>query len=277
MRPRALAVIGISTLVIVGAISFQLRGQLVHFVGADRVAPGSAPRQVGVAWACPAGWIAAYGSGNVYYPTYHPSPPSSAIRPARCYRADREAKLAGYRPAPAPMGGTVLDGIYLVPASNQVKANCQAAATELGTVIPCPTLLPMELAKSLCTPSTLCTERGVFFTPIDFTTPIDYPGAAYGHAVGVGFLQLILTAMPLSSQAGQAINSCSRGNFGPLVMERQTLWATCRSPSGLSFTWLTWEIGATLYAVSASAETVPAQRLAQYFSSTLIAVSPAGS
>ena len=277
MRSRAVAVIAASLLLIAGATGFQLRGQLLHLLGADRPSPGSAPDAIGNTWACPSGWFKAYQSGMIYYPTYHPSPPPLGMKPARCYRTPAEAKSAGYRLAPPPKGGAVLDGVYLVPTSAMVKTNCLAAAAQLRIVIPCPTLLPIEVADGLCSPSSVCSDGGGFLTQIALTTPPDYPGAvvAPGGFPGQGQVQLLLAALPLSSPMGQSLDQCTRGSFGPTVMERPTRWATCSAPSGNSSSWLTWEIGNAIYLVGSAPQTSASRRMVLFFASKLVVAAPA--
>ena len=277
MRPRAVAIIAVSLLLIGGATGFQVRGQLLHLLGVDRPIPGAAPRAIGNTWACPSGWLKTYKSGMVYYPSYHPAPLPLGSKPTRCYRSGGEAKSAGYTLAPPPKGGAVLDGVYLVSSSSLVKANCQAAAAQLEITIPCPTLLPIDVADSLCSPSSVCTDGGAFITPIALTTPPDYPGAQVAPQgfVGIGQIQLVLAAASLSSRTGQQMNTCARGSFGPTVMESSTLWATCSAPSGETITWLTWEIGKAIYVVGApSRQTAATRRMVQFFASKLVRVTP---
>lgn len=277
MRTRAFAVIAVSLLLIAGATGFQLRGQLLHLLGADRPVPGSAPMAIGNTWACPSGWLKTYKSGMVYYPSYHPAPPPLGSKPTRCYRTDGDAKSAGYTFAPPPKGGALLDGVYLVPSSSLVKTNCKAAAAQLGITIPCPTLLPVDIADSLCSPSSVCTDSGAFITPIAFTTPPDYPGAQVDPQgfVGIGQVQLVLAAASLSSRDGHQMNACARGNFGPTVMGRPTLWATCSAPSGESITGMTWEIDSAIYLVGTPLrQTAATRRMVQFFASKLVRVTP---
>src|SRR6202165_4473675 len=163
MRSRSVAVMVLSLVLIGGAVGFQLRGQVLHLLGADRPIPGSAPHAIGTGWACPPVWIKAYQSG-IYYPSYHPAPPTLQMKPTRCYRTEGEAKSAGYQLAPPSPGGALLDGVYLVPASSLVRSNCQAAATQLGIAVPCPTFLPADVVDGQCSPRSVCTDTGTFTT-----------------------------------------------------------------------------------------------------------------
>jgi hypothetical protein len=286
MRARPVAVIAVSLLLIAGATGFQARGQILHLLGADRPITESAPHAVGsTLWACPdVVWIKAYQSIMVYYPPYHPAPPPLAVRPTRCYRTASEARSAGFKLAPPPTGGAVLNGVYFVPAGAQTKTTCQAAATQLGIVIPCPTLLPNG-ADNLCSPISFCMlpplgvdARSAYGFTFQFTltTPPDYPGAqAVGFALGRVLLGM--AAFLSSSPSAQQIKKlCSTpGKAGPTVMERPTLWRTCSTqPEGGAI--LTWEIENATYVIASSGDAAAARRMVQFFASKLLPVLPAG-
>jgi hypothetical protein len=294
MRARPVAIIAVSLLLIAGATGFQVRRQVLHLLGADRPISGSAPHAIGNKWACPDVWIKAYSSG-LYYPSYHPAPPPLQTMPTRCYRTQGDARVAGYKIAPPPAGGVILDGVYLVPASSQIKSNCQAAATQLGIAIPCPTMLPADVADSLCSPSAICIDdMGAFVAPVVFTTPPDFPGAIGdpGAAVRAGFValgqvQLLLAAFPDRVQVARpSVDLCIQAS-GPTVMQQRTLWLTCRNPNDPNGTLppaaLTWDINKAHYLVEAlihpdlgQFETSTTQRLVQFFASKLTPVLPAG-
>jgi hypothetical protein len=286
MRARPVAIIAVSLLLIAGATGFQVRGQILHLLGADRPDLG-APQAIGNTWACPSGWLKAYQSGMVYYPSYHPAPPTLGVKPSRCYRTASEARSAGFKLAPPPTGDVLLDGVYLVPAAMQ--SVCQAAANQLGIVIPCPTLLPVEgsLEGFLCPPSSLpdpglpsCSPNTVtppdgFIMPFTLTTPPAYPGAQVRF--GLAQVRMAITALLSSSQtAQQNSNSCTGGNAGPTVMGRPTLWTTCISGPSMGVVNLTWEIDNASYAIGSLDETAAGRRMVQFLASKLAPVSPAG-
>jgi hypothetical protein len=281
MRQRPVVVIAVSLLLIAGATGFQLRGQILHLLVADRPISGSPPLAIGHSWDCSGGWLKTYQPSMLYYPSYHPASPNLDTMPSRCYRTEAEAKSAGYKLAPPPNGGAVLDGVYLVPASNQVRTMCRAAAVQLGAAIPCPTLLPLEVADSLCSPVSRCTDDtdgGAFAALITLTTPPDFPGArAAAGFSDRGEIQLELWAAPLANRSGQRVNQCPRSNSGPTVMGRPTLWATCIGPSGESTSWLTWEVDDWIYDLGMHPpQTSAIPRMIQFFASKLVAVSPTG-
>jgi len=276
MRARQVAVIAVSLLLIAGATGFQVRGQILHQLGADRPIPG-APQAVGNGWQCPSGWLKAYQSGMVAYPSYHPAPPPLGVKPTRCYRTASEARSAGFKLAPPPTGGALLDGVYLVPAN--VQTVCQAAASQLGIVIPCPTLLPIDGSKEglLCPgppdpsgPSS-CPHPDGFTMQFTLATPPDYPGARPWF--GSSQVQMGIVAYLSSSQTAQQNNICTHGNAGPTVMKRPTLWTTCGSPPEGNIN-LVWEIDNGTYAIGSSDDAAAARRMIQFLASKLVLVSP---
>jgi hypothetical protein len=287
MHARPVAVIAVSLLLIAGATGFQLRGQIVHLLGVDRPVPGSAPQAIGNKWDCSSGWIKAYQSGMVFYPSYHPAPPPLGVKPSRCYRNASEAMSAGFKLAPPPTGGALLDGVYLVPAGAQTMTACQAAATQLGIVIPCPTLVPAG-ADTLCTPISFCmipydpglavgadTRRlGGFTFQFTLATPPEYPGAlTVGPAFGQ--VQVAITAVLSSSPMAQEIKTvCTPGNAGPTAMGRPSTWITCRIPPARAFSSLTWELDNASYEIGSSDQTPAARHIVQFLASKLVPVSP---
>ena len=278
MRQRPIVIIAVSLLLIAGATGFQLRGQILHLLDVNGAIPGSAPLPSGSLWSCPSGWLNAYQSSMLFYPSNHPASPPLATKPTRCYRTDGEAKSAGYKLAPPPKGGAVLDGVYLVPSSSRVRTNCEAAAAQLGIAFPCPTLLPLEVADSFCPPIS-CTNGGDLDAVIALRTPLDFPGASHAPQSFPDRREilLVLSAVRLSSTFGQLLNECTRGNFGPTVMKRPTLWATCNTPSGKFPPLLTWEVDNWIYQVGADAPPTPAtRRITEFFASKLVAVSMVG-
>jgi hypothetical protein len=284
MRHRPVVIIVVSLLLIAVATGFQLRGQILHLLDVNGAIPGSAPLASGSLWSCPSGWLNAYQSSMLFYPSNHPASPPLATKPTRCYRTDAEAKSAGYKLAPPPKGGAVLDGVYLVPSSSRVRINCEAAAAQLGIAFPCPTVLPLEVADSFCPPLFPgCTNGGDLAAVIALRTPLDFPGArlAFQAFPARREIRLLLSAARLSSTFGQLLNECTRGNFGPTVMNRPTFWATCNTPSiefpGPIPTGLTWEVDNWIYQVGADVPPTPAtRRITEFFASKLVAVSTVG-
>jgi|GEM_PF-4264986 len=68
------------------------------------------------------------------------------MRPTTCFGSGIQALAAGYRPAPPPPGELEEGGIFLVPPPGALRAQCSAAAQELGFAVPCPGLLPQPAA-----------------------------------------------------------------------------------------------------------------------------------
>ncbi len=73
----------------------------------------------------------------------------------------------------------MLDGVHLVPSPNGIRASCEAMAAELRGAIPCPTMLPLQVADKYCSPISICTDgEGAFVAVIALATPPDFPGAS---------------------------------------------------------------------------------------------------
>jgi hypothetical protein len=278
MRSRAVAVITVSLLVIAAATAYQLRAGIIHLVGADRPAPGLEPFAIGHAWDCPPGWtVKAYAGEGLYYPAYHPAQRPFEVKPARCFRTEAEARLAGFRLAPPPKGGAVFEGVYLVPSSARVRAECRNAAARVGFAIPCPSLLPLASADDPCSLNTGCvTAAGQvwesFGLTISLITPPDFTGAVVNRrgfsAVdgAAGQLLLSVVGLPLQSAAGQALNLCPRGKLGPIVMGTPSLWTDCAGDSSAR---LSWASGGAIYAVTTQQQSPASQRFVEFFASRL--------
>jgi hypothetical protein len=283
MRTRAIAVISVSLLLISAAAGYQLRAGILHLLGADRPAPGQAPLRLARGWECPTGWtFKAYLPEGLYYPAYHPEPPSAAVKPQRCFRTSVEAQTAGFHLAPPPRGGAVAEGVYLVPASVRVVDACRAAAARLGFTIPCPSLLPLAAADDPCSLNTGCVGDGGpaadgFGFTIVLATPPDLAGTAPSQAgfsavAAAGQLLLSLDAVPLASSAGRQLNLCPRQKLGPSVMGRPSIWADCDNPASPPTPRLTWLAGTAIYAITTREQSLATQRFVEFFASKLIAV-----
>lgn len=279
MRSRAVAVIALSLLVIAAATTYQLRAGIFHLIGVDRPALGMAPFQVGKAWPCPGPWpVKAYRPEGLYYPPYYPTPPHSVVKPARCFRTEADARMAGFRLAPPPKGGVVFEGIYLVPASTRVRDECRNAAAQLGFAIPCPSLLPATAADDPCSLNTGCVPdpRKVwdsFSFTIFLTTPPNFlaPIAVGGSFATTGQLVLTVVGLPLTTAIGRELNLCSRGRLGPTVMGTPALWADCAvdGPPGPRLTWLS---GGAIFAITSREQGPAAQRFVEFFAAKLVRV-----
>lgn len=85
--------------------------------------------------------IRAY-AGGVFYPPNHPAAPPSTERIEWCFATAESAEEAGYSLAPAPEGGEVFGGIYIVPLEAEVWELCIDAARGMGIPVPCPPQVP---------------------------------------------------------------------------------------------------------------------------------------
>lgn len=107
----------------------------------DNALPGELPIAQGRTFRCRfVSGYSAYHSERLYYPPNHPSRPPSAVAPERCFASATDAEGSGYSLAPAPPGGEVVDGVYLVPVD--LVHQCELASRDLGFPVPCPASLP---------------------------------------------------------------------------------------------------------------------------------------
>ena len=140
--------------------------------------PGVAPTHVGGVWLCPqTAPVAAFG--HVDYPPYHPAPPPKTRRPARCYDTLATARAQGGTVAPAPPGGMLVSGVYLVPPDASLARICRSSARRADVQVPCPTLIPGAGYSAFCIPNG-CASRGAFVLEGSFSGPPSYAGVGPG-------------------------------------------------------------------------------------------------
>jgi hypothetical protein len=194
------------------------------------------PAQSGGLWHCAyPEQLRGYLPDRLYYLAGYPDPPPASRRPAKCFATAELAERHGYRLAPPPAGVLEVDGVYLVPASDNDRQACGQAASRLGFAVPCPRLLPAGHAPviNLCSATYpfdcnfARSDSGHYFEyPTEFIGPRDSSGAG-----GAGRRRLTVAAVPLSSRlAGYVLAGCSASNTSA---EAPPTWVDCR-PSNLS-------------------------------------------
>ena len=269
MRRRALAVISLSLVVIAAASIYQLR-TVIGRPAVTRSAPGQAPYPVGRVWDCPAGWpIKAYRPAGVYYPTYHPAAPAYDVRPERCFQTSGEADKAGFHLAPPPAGGTILDGIYLMPTGRRLHDECLGAASLLRYTVPCPTVLPAPGSDDLC-PITRCVNGTTFSLSVTFAA-----NGAGGAREPVRYAQFFLTAAPADSEVGGVLSSCEHSSITQSVLGHQAAWGACFR-GGEQISSLGWNAYDSLYEIQTREQTPTARAVIEYFASKLTEVAAPG-
>lgn len=143
--------------------------------------PGVPPTKVGASlYLCDASHdVAGYVSarfGKLAFPAMHPFHPAITVRPARCFGSLAAAAHAGYRAAAPPPNAVVLDGIYLLPVSSDLRAACHLSADAAGFSVPCPGLLPAAEQSWECP----CVGEFGFNLMVFASAPWTYLGDAPG-------------------------------------------------------------------------------------------------
>jgi len=114
--------------------------------------PASVPVQIGDRLQCPLGvGVMVLAGQRTYEPANFPGlERGSSVRPRTCYRTAAAARAAGYTLAPTPPGDVLVAGVYLVPTSPALRAQCAAAARRLHSPVPCPGVLPTAALPAGC-------------------------------------------------------------------------------------------------------------------------------
>lgn len=191
-----------------------LTGRLANFDRADTARPSSsatistqAPYRLGGAPQCPPNWPVLATADRVSYPSGNPTRPPAGASAVACYHTPADAASAGYPPAPPPPGVLEVGGVYLTPTSKAFQRDCQTVADRLGTMVPCPRLLPAMPPGF--PPPRLCKEedhcrRGepLLFIRTEFVVPFGYVGAPWGYGA------LGIVAAPTPERDGQPMIQC---------------------------------------------------------------------
>jgi hypothetical protein len=148
---------------------------------AGPAAAADAPYRLGGGYRCPLRRPVLAMADGRSYPTGHPARPPRDARAVACYQTPQEAAAAGYPQAPLPAGALEIGGVYLAPTDRTFRSRCQLAADRLGSVVPCPGLLPTSapgtVPPELCGQEAPCHRGGGFFLRQEgFTVPPGYLG-----------------------------------------------------------------------------------------------------
>ncbi|HEX8858829.1 MAG TPA: hypothetical protein VGC06_06980 [Actinomycetes bacterium] len=212
-----------------------LTGRLANFDHADTTRPSSSapistqtPYRSGDEPQCPPNWPVLAMTNHVSYPSGNPTRPPAGATEVACYHTPADAAGAGYPPASPPPGVLEVGGVYLTPTSEAFQRDCQTVADRLGTMVPCPRLLPAMPPgfppPRLCTEEDQC-RRGepLLFTQNEFVVPFGYVGAPGGYGA------LGIVAAPTPERDGEPTIQCRR-ELQPItrtVLGAQAVLASC--------------------------------------------------
>jgi len=184
--------------------------------------PVSAPVQIGDRWQCPLGvGVMVLAGQRTYEPANFPGlERGSSVRPRTCYQSVQGAQAAGYTLAPTPPGDVLVAGVYLVPTSPALRAQCAAAARRLHSPVPCPGALPTTAVPAGCVDDCLpefMLEFSSYLSPVASEDPHAYiigtpdPGAYVrqfcAHDAPDPFAATRAAELVLTCPKGSAFNS----------------------------------------------------------------------
>jgi len=146
----------------------------------------SAPVQIGDRWQCPLGvGVMVLAGQRTYEPANFPGlERGSSVRPRTCYQSVQGARAAGYTLAPTPPGDVLVAGVYLVPTSPALRAQCAAAARRLHSPVPCPGALPTTAVPAGCIDTCLPGSLPVFM--LEFSSYLSPVASEDPHAYIIG-------------------------------------------------------------------------------------------
>ncbi len=182
--------------------------------------------QIGDGWQCPLGVGVMVPAGQrSYQPMNFPGLEHGApVRPQACYQSAAAAQAAGYTLAPTPPGDLLVAGVYLVPTSPALHAQCAAAARRLRSPVPCPTVLPTAAVPAGCvddcqagSPPVFTLEFSSYLSPVAGEDPHAYiigttdPGSYFArlcaHDAPDPFTAARGAELVLTCPKGSALNS----------------------------------------------------------------------
>jgi hypothetical protein len=197
---------------------------------------------------CPGG-LAFAGYGRVFYLPNDPGRPDASVRPTRCFATSAEARGAGFRLAPGPLGSELVGDISLEPTTPSAKLVCRRAARTLGIRILCPTLVPVSIGAITECQRPDCVTFGAFTLQDYFSGPPGYvgiPGQSGNH--------LFLLEAPDGRERTAQFLTCDRPKRAgtATVRGRPARWIDCPAGSSMNsgHVMLIWIEGNVRYAIS---------------------------
>jgi len=184
--------------------------------------PVSAPVQIGDRWQCPLGvGVMVLAGQRTYEPANFPGlERGSSVRPRTCYQSVQAAQAAGYTLAPTPPGDVLVTGVYLVPTSPALRAQCAAAAQRLHSPVPCPGALPTTALPAGCVDT--CQPGSLPVFTLEFSSYLSPIAGEDPHAYIIGtpdpfayFSSSCAHDAPdpfAATRAGELVLTCPKGS-----------------------------------------------------------------
>jgi hypothetical protein len=183
-----------------------------------------------------------------------------------------EATLAGYRLPPPPLGGVLVDTIYLVPPDPPILPVCREAARHLGISVLCPSVVPGAANSLVDCDVPDCVYFEALALQFTFSGPPGYvgiPGQSGNH-------MFVLEAREGREREVEFL-TCTDGEMvgQATVQGRPAQWVDCpANGSGMNsgHVMLVWVEEGVRYAVSLHGDTELNRRIALAVAERLIAV-----
>ncbi len=147
----------------------------------------------------------------------------SRARPRTCYRTTAAARAAGYTLAPTPRGDVLVAGVYLVPTTPGLRAQCAAAARRLRSPVPCPGVLPTAALPAGCVED--CQPGSLPVFTLEFSSYLSPEAGEDPHAYIIG----------TTDPGAYVSSSCAHNAADPFAVSRAAeLVLTCPKGSELN-------------------------------------------
>jgi len=218
---------------------------------------------------CPAGYgYLAYPRLRVFYPPNYPGALPRNVRGTSCYASAQDATAAGYRLAATPPGDVRLDGLYFAPASAVVRSVCASAQRVMKATVYCPSLLPAPWID----PPTFganpdCPTAGCSLPFLSISGGFTAPSSYVGEAPGVGEVSILEVPSAQARWYPYLLGCSSSGSARQPTMfdGHPAAWHTCDARALLE-----WNIGQTLYGISANGPPDQRRSVVRYIARHLV-------
>ena len=187
----------------------------------------------------------------------------------RCFASPRDTRAAGYVIASAPIGDTMLGGLYLAPTPAAVRHLCQAAASLTHAVVYCPGRLPVPWLRG----GPACSLAGCSMLSFSgsFTAPASYVGSSAGIGdltIWEGSARQLRVYVPYLAGCGFGAHPRPIGHT--TFRGRPAAWYRCMISAQGAGSLLEWRIGRLSYGITADGPAGLRRRLVEYIAAHLV-------
>lgn len=222
---------------------------------------------------CPAGYgYLAYARLQVFYAPNYPRALPGNARGTSCYASPQDAVAAGYRLAATPAGDALIDGIYFAPASAVVRSVCRSAQRVMKATVYCPSLLPAPwIDPPALGANPDCPSAGCSLPFLSISGGFTAPNSYVGEFPGVGEVSILEVPSKQARWYPYLLGCTSSGppRRPTLLDGHPAEWHTCDAQALLE-----WNIGQTLYGISANGPPDQRRRVVRYIANHLVREPP---